>query len=249
MNPITVQYRFLFHSGSEEIFDVILDPVTLLRINPPTVPIPAWARLDFEQCPDCPYPPDARPACPVAGSLVELVSRFGSVFSYAPVKVEVVTRERIVSKDTTAQRGLSSLMGLLIATSGCPLTDFFRPMARFHLPFASEEETLWRASSSYLLVQYFARQMGQSATFELTGLIRIYDHIQNLNLTMSKRLRAAAIKDSSLNALILLDLFAKSLPPAIERSLEELRYLFQAYVEQHEIRERDGGNKVFRPEP
>jgi hypothetical protein len=46
-------------------------------------------------------------------------------------------------------------MGLLIAGSSCPYTHFFKPMARFHLPFANKDETLWRAAATYLLARYF----------------------------------------------------------------------------------------------
>ena len=34
--------------------------------------------------------------------------------------------------------------GLIMATAGCPWTDRLRPMARFHLPFATEAETVYR---------------------------------------------------------------------------------------------------------
>jgi hypothetical protein len=34
-----------------------------------------------------------------------------------------------------------------------------KPMARFHLPLASEEETIYRATTMYLLAQYFLREV------------------------------------------------------------------------------------------
>jgi hypothetical protein len=48
---------------------------------------------------------------------------------------------------------------------------------------------------------------------------------------MAERLRVASSKDSAVNAIVLLDLFAKALPYSIEESLEELRYLFGIYLE------------------
>jgi len=47
---------------------------------------------------------------------------------------------------------------------------------------------------------------------------------------MIHRLRSASEKDSAANALVLLDLFAKAVPYAIEDSLEEVRYLFAPYL-------------------
>jgi hypothetical protein len=45
-----------------------------------------------------------------------------------------------------------------VATSGCRYTAYFKPMARFHLPFANEEETAYRAISMYLLSQRFLNE-------------------------------------------------------------------------------------------
>ena len=121
-------------------------------------------------------------------------------------------------------------MGLIMATSGCPHTSFFKPMARFHLPLASADETIYRATSMYLLAQYFLRKQGQETDLELEGLAKIYHNIQLINKALAERLRAITDKDSAINALILLDIFAQTLPYAIEDSLEEVRYLFTPYL-------------------
>jgi hypothetical protein len=103
-------------------------------------------------------------------------------------------------------------------------------MARFHLPLATVEETVYRATSTYLLAQYFLRKRGQDVDFEFEGLNKIYHDIQVVNTTIAKRLRTASETDSAVNALVLLDMFAKSLPHAVEKSLEEIRHLFTAFL-------------------
>jgi hypothetical protein len=122
------------------------------------------------------------------------------------------------------------MMGLVIATSGCPRTAFFKPMARFHLPLASKEETIFRATSMYLLAQYFLKKDGHFADLELKGLRRIYDNMQIINRATVERLRAATKTDSSINAIVILDNYAKSMPFAIEKSLEDIRYLFSSFL-------------------
>jgi hypothetical protein len=166
----------------------------------------------------------------VAVHLRKLIAICKNVLSYDTLHVDIITPERIISRGTTAQRGVSSLMGLIIATSGCPHTNYFKPMARFHLPFASAEETVYRATSMYLLAQYFLRKQGAEADLELKGLAKIYHDIQIINKAMAKRLSAITDKDSAINALVLLDIFAKALPFAIEESLEDVRYLFAPYL-------------------
>jgi len=122
------------------------------------------------------------------------------------------------------------MMGLVIATCGCPHTAFFKPMGRFHLPLASNEETLFRATSMYLLAQYFLKMEGRHADLELEGLTKIYQNMQIVNVAIANRLRSTSMSDSSINAIIILDNYAKSLPYAIEKSLENLRHLFLPFL-------------------
>ena len=79
------------------------------------------------------------------------------------VRVTVESEERAVIATLSAQQALASLMGLIIASSGCPRTAVFRPMARFHLPFSSESETAYRVASMYLVAQHFKARNGQAA--------------------------------------------------------------------------------------
>ena len=145
-----------------------------------------------------------------------------------------MTAERFITQETTVQRGMSSLMGLVMATSGCPHMAFFKPMARFHLPFASAEETVYRATSMYVLAQYFLQREGHQADLDLTGLREIYNNIEVVNVAVAKRLRTATEADSAINAIILLDIYTKAIPVVIEESLEELRYLFAPFFEEAE---------------
>jgi len=229
MKNLPIKYLFHFPDGSEERFDLELDRETLeLRGNTPGE-LPAWTRLDFHQCPSCPLTPAEHPHCPLALNLVNLAQRFDGLLSHDKVEMEVTMEERTITQRTTAQKGISSLMGLVIATSGCPHAAFLRPMARFHLPLASNEETTYRATSMYLLAQYFVKKGGGSADLELDGLSRIYREMGTVNKSIANRLRAATTSDSSVNALIVLDVFAKTVEMVIEESLARIRHLFEPY--------------------
>lgn len=233
MESIAIKYCFRLADDTKEVFDLDLNAKSLeLAGNVPENP-PQWASLDFYQCPNCPLSSSTHPNCPLALNLVNIVKRFDRILSYDEIHMDVITEERYISQLTTAQRGLSSLMGIVIATSGCPHTVFFKPMARFHLPLASEEETLYRAASMYLLAQYFLQKEGGKADFELQGLKQIYNNIQLVNTAIAKRLRSASETDSSVNAIIMLDMYAKAMPYVIEESLEEIRYLFTSYLMNH----------------
>jgi hypothetical protein len=225
-----IQYQFRKADDTREDFKFELDAVSLELIgNIPDRP-PSWTELNFHQCSNCPLDVSHHPYCPLAVNLVNIVPRFDDLISYDKIRVHVKTHERCISQVTTAQSGISSMLGLVIATSGCPHAAYFKPMARFHLPLASREETIFRATSMYLLAQYFQKKDGQVADLEFEGLSRIYADMQIVNIAIIERLRAATRTDSSINAIVILDNFAKTLPFAIEKSLEDIRYLFAPFL-------------------
>ena len=223
---LLIRYRFIFPKGLEEIIEVKIDKQTMESLPENAGNPPDWCKLDFHQCPNCPLRTDTHPYCPLATRLVKLMATCHNALSYDEVEMEVTTPERTVSKSTTAQRAVSSLMGLIMATSGCPHMEFLKPMARFHLPLATEEETIFRVVSTYLLAQYFRHQHALSTDLELVNLKKIYAQIRIVNVAMASRLRTVSVEDSAVNAVILLDIFAKIVPYLVEDSLEEIRYLF-----------------------
>jgi len=233
MEIISIRYTFKVGKGRnkvEETFDLQFDAKNLeLQDNIPKE-LPDWAKLDFYQCSNCPLDVREYPYCPMAANLVNIVKRFDSLLSYNEIILVVTTKERTISQLTTLQRGVGSLMGLVIATCGCPHSVFFKPMARFHLPLANNQETIYRAASMYLLAQYFLRKKGKPVDWNLRGLEEIYANIQVVNYTIAERLRAATKTDSVLNALVELDIYAQTLSLVIEDSLEDIRFLFDAYL-------------------
>ena len=236
-DPLNIRYRLALKDGSERSFFVRLDGESLESLSCPEQP-PPWTELSFHQCPNCSLELQAH--CPLALQLVEPVELCSGLVSYERLILRVETPERHFSRETSAQRAIASLMGLLIGASGCPHTTLFRPMARFHLPLSNEEETIYRATSMYMLAQYFAWQRGQTPDVHLEGLKQAYREMHIVNLHIAKRLWAVVEEDSSVNALILLDLFSKALPDTIADSLDEIRYLFEPFLKTQGIDLGDG---------
>jgi hypothetical protein len=169
----------------------------------------------------------------MAVNFVPLVDLFAKLRSYDRVVVQVHSKERAVGKRTTVQVGLRSLMGVLAATSACPRVHFLKPMAYFHLPFSTEQETIYRVASSYLLGQYFLRKKGSEFDPGLDGLKDNYHELQKVNLAMADRLRRVGTKtkmaDGTINALTLLDVFAQTVPLSIDATLEDLQPAFEQH--------------------
>jgi hypothetical protein len=140
--------------------------------------------------------------------------------------VTVLQAERQTYAETSAQQALSSVLGLIMATAGCPWTARLRPMARFHLPFANEAETVYRSICSYLLAREL---MGAKEAPGYAPLKELYENLHIVNRDMSRRLGAATRTDPARNAMALLDSYTTLLPAALESSLQELRPLFDAW--------------------
>ncbi len=225
-----INYRLRCENGDEHEFAIKLDAKSLKLIEPAPKTLPEWTQLNVHQCLDCPLKDSDSPHCPAAISLVDLAEKFGYLQSHVKVHTEIDINEKTISADTTAQRALSSMVGLLMATSGCPNTEFLRPLTRFHIPLADEEETIYRSVSMYLLAQYFRLSEEQTPDLALSGLTHSYRILHRVNQSMADRLRTTNHEDAGVNAVILLDLFAKAMPCSIEKSLDELRYLFQPYL-------------------
>jgi len=232
MNPIHISYRFSLKNGREEVFDTLLDPATLEIVNPLQEKLPPWTALEFHQCSHCPFTSELHPHCPLAVTLIQVIGRFDNVVSHNEIELTVVTHERRVFQKTTAQKGISSLVGLLFATSGCPHTAYFKPMARYHLPLASEDETYYRAAGMYLLAQFMRQREGKEADLELEGLKTIYRNLHLLNTMVAERIRSATRADSSVNAVVLLDMITNLMPIMLDEQLAKIRHLFSSYLQE-----------------
>ena len=219
----TLAYHFEFPDGRTVSLQVL--PPAPVRDGE----LPPWTELGFEKCSNCPLSSAQSPRCPMAVRFVPLVHLFGRLHSYDDVLARVETEERTVSKRTTVQRVLRSLMGLLSASSDCPRVTFLKPMAHFHLPFSTSEETIFRVVSTHLLAQYFRKKRGEEVAPDLEGLKQSYRALQQVNMAMAKRMNAVRLEDcdGAINALALLDIFAQSLPDSIDHDLEELQPAFE----------------------
>lgn len=232
MNTIEIQYLFKLGDSLQKSFSLNIDENNLEIISETGETLPSWTQLEYQQCPHCPLNPNQVPHCPVAKCLSKVIDEFSTVISYEQVELEVITDNRRISQQTTAQKSISSLLGLMFATSGCPHTNFFKPMARFHLPLASPQETVFRASGMYLLSQYFIKKKNPDAKLELDGLKDIYSNLHTLNISIAKRIHTAKIADSTKNAIAILDMLTNYLPIVIEDHLEGIQHLFDSYLQE-----------------
>lgn len=223
--PLVITYHYQLPDGSTWSF-----PVDVNRTAPATPEreegFPPWTRLDFHRCPGCPLA-DSCTHCPTALDLAPLFERFAHMPSIARLKVRVEAPERTILADTDAQMGIKTLMGLVMASSSCPVLQRLRSQALFHLPFASLEETLYRTVGDYLIKQYFVLKDGGTPDFALTGLDTLYRQLADLNIHFYKRIQEACSKDANINAIVVMRSMSDIVSMSLDERLQPLREAMQ----------------------
>lgn len=233
---IVYKYSFTLEEGETKEIQLCLNKNTLDVICPPVSleKLPLWTFLEHKQCPNCPLDPNLHPHCPIAVNILTLAESFSDFVSYERAKVYVETDSRTYVKETDLQTVLSSILGIYMVTSGCPIMDKLRPMVRFHLPFASYDETQYRAISMYLTAQYLRYKKGKQPDWDLTGFISMYEEIGMVNRAFAGRLRQISPCDANTNALVILDSFASliTFEADINKNIpSELESIFKLFLD------------------
>lgn len=231
MSDLMFNYKFVLDDGREHEFEVCLDPKSLaLRWEEPKQH-PEWAKLGFHKCPACQLDEAKHEYCPVAMAVYRPVVVFKDFLSYNEAEVYISTPERNYQKRVPLHVGLGSLVGIYMVTCGCPTLDWLRPMVRYHLPFAGEDETLYRAMGMYLVGQHLVEKQGGTPDWKMTGLQEIYDNVMEVNKHFLARLQNTPVKDVPLNAIISLDCFAMNVCFTLEgEPLSDMRKIFSVYL-------------------
>ena len=218
-----ISYKFIFENNRESIFTVDLD-----RNNKdnPSCPDVEWTNLEFNKCSNCPLNSNEYKKCPPAVDVQFAMREFHSVLSTEIIKTYVESENRSYYKECDAQTALKALIGLMMATSSCPILKEMKGMAYYHLPFASIEETVFRSVSSYLLKQFFKSKENETPDWALEHLPSYFDQIQIVNSSFFERIKVASQADANLNAIVSFSSQSQLLSFAIEEYLDVLKKQF-----------------------
>jgi len=184
---------------------------------------PVWTQLSHHQCSNCPLTAKTCTHCPAAVDLESVVMDFQRLPAVMEAKIRVITEDREYSKETSLEEGIRSLMGLIMATSACPILAHLKPNARNHLPFATHDEFILRSSALYLLREYFTYREGGHPDWDLQGLIKINQELQVLNQAFWQRVHDACESDANLKALLSFFNLSSSVSYSLESQLQQIK--------------------------
>ena len=227
VSNIYYNYLFDFPDGKTKEFRVDFDRQSLRSSLSNENNYPDWTQLEYHQCKNCPLTSEDYLYCPLAINLVPIIYWCKDLISYDDVEVTITSAERKTHVHTSLQRAISSLLGLLMSSSACPRMKFLKPLARFHLPLATHEETIFRAVSSAFLKNYFDQKNNKTNDVILDELKQQYHELQDLNRFIAQRIRGAVKRDAAINAIVLLDVLSKTVSFSLDDSLQRIRYLFE----------------------
>ncbi|HID70922.1 MAG TPA: hypothetical protein EYP35_10840 [Desulfobacterales bacterium] len=225
MTETTFNYCFDFPDNSKKRFLINLDPETFEYKASDNTP-PDWALLGVARCECCQLDIATHDYCPISANIADLVFAFKDTASHKSCLVSCISTARTCSKETTVQEGLASIMGIIMATSGCPSMSILKPMACFHLPFATVEEAMYRSVSAYLLRQYFSHQDGENCDFFMHRIQDHYSEVQQVNEGILKRINMTFEMDADKNAIVTLNALAQILVMEVDEDLDSLKNLF-----------------------
>ncbi|MBU6952964.1 MULTISPECIES: DUF6901 family protein [unclassified Hahella] len=222
-----MRVRYEFRFDDNRVLDYIIETERedkSMHSEPPA----EWTELKNCQCSNCPLKKDAERYCPAALDMQKIVADFRSEPAFQKVEVTVFTKERNYHKRTGLEEALRSLMGLVMATSHCPILGELRPMAIHHMPFSNGEEFILRSVSIYLVQQYFMFRDGEKPDWELKGLVERNRRLQLVNQALWQRIHSACDGDSNLKALLSFFSLASSVTFSLETQLQKLRKSFES---------------------
>ena len=217
---MAIEYRITLDDNHQFSYRIELDRVYAAEVAQSA---PSWTRLEHQQCSNCPLSKDQFSHCPAAVDLHRVIEDFQGLPAFKKVSVWVRTPEREYSKVVGLEEGLRALLGVIMATSACPVLGKLKPMAQHHLPFASSQEFILRTVSLYLTQQYFNLREGRSPDWELKGLVRMFQQLQLVNQAFWQRIHATCEGDSNLKAFLTFFSMASSITYSLETQLQKIR--------------------------
>ncbi|MBD3345821.1 MAG: hypothetical protein GF401_12230 [Chitinivibrionales bacterium] len=226
-----IMYEFFFPENRVEQFELNFDDSDFTLGPLPIEEKDSWIKLEFHQCPCCPLSAETHEYCPVARNLLPVLLRFKSEYSYVDVLTKVHTENRQTHRYGALQDAVSPLIGLIMATSGCPILNKLKPMAVTHLPFANDRETIYRAALAYLFGQLIRNKHGKTPDWNMEDFQKLYATIQEINGSFFQRFRELKGKDANVNALLILNVFAQIGQFSISNNwIESISPVFEAYL-------------------
>lgn len=220
---MTIGYRITFDDVHAFSYKIELDREPLSDDDLST--LKPWTSLENNRCSNCPLNPGQHKVCPAAADLQPVVEDFKGLPAFKKAWVHVRTNDREYSKLANLEEAVRSLLGVIMATSDCPILAKLKPMAHSHLPFANNNEFTLRTISNYVMREFFNMKEGKTPDWELTAMTNDFKNLQLVNQALWHRIHDECASDSNLKAFLSFFSMSSSMTASIETQLAKIRPL------------------------
>ncbi|OIQ20594.1 MAG: hypothetical protein BM556_01260 [Bacteriovorax sp. MedPE-SWde] len=216
-------FEYIFNLPNGEVYQypiIVDDSGKLVLKNELDRETKELTRLEYSKCSNCPLKGSECTYCPAASVVMDIISHFKDLDSFAQCHVEVIEKKRRVSTDTDIQSALRSLLGLVLPLSGCPHLTFLKSMALNHLPFSTSRETLVRVMGFHLLGEYLENP---ERLTKISRLEKLYNELNDVNQGLLGRVSKFEHRDAGKNAFVVLDSFLQIFNCEVEFNFDDIK--------------------------
>jgi hypothetical protein len=193
------RYQIKPETGDQFTFDVQnhkdLDPRELNNHSD----LPDWVKLEYHQCPICPFKSENVTFCPAAFELQDVVLQCSSCISYERVELSRIAEGGTVTTETDMQRALFAVIGEKVISSACSVLNSRQWSLDYYSILTTAENLFYRSISSYLVRQFFISPGNRDP--DLKGHLDYLDEVINIFSILLQRIRGVSSQDANNNAL------------------------------------------------
>jgi len=161
--------------------------------------LPDWVKLEYHQCPICPFKSENVTFCPAAFEMQDVIHQCSSCISTERIELSRLAEEGTVTTETDMQRALFAVIGEKVISSGCIKLNSRQWTLDYYSILTTPENLFYRSISSYLMRQYFASP--GKCDPDLKGHLDYLDEVIDIFGNLLQRIRGKSSQDASNNAL------------------------------------------------
>jgi hypothetical protein len=193
------RYQITLETGDQFSFDVQnhkdLDPQELNSHSD----VPDWVKLEYHQCPICPFKSENVTFCPAAFEMQDVIHKCSSCISYERVELSRIAEDGTVTTETDMQRALFAVIGEKAISSACSMLNSRQRSLGYYSILTTPENLFYRSISSYLMRQFFTSP--GSCDPDLKGHLDYLDEVISIFGKLFERIRGETSQDANNNAL------------------------------------------------
>ena len=215
------RYQIKSETGDQFSFDVQNDRDLNPRELNSRSDLPDWVKLEYHQCPICPFNSENITFCPAAFEMQDVIHQCSSCISTERVELSRIAEEGTVTTETDMQKALFAVIGEKAISSACSVLNSRQWSLDYYSILTTPENLFYRSISSYLMRQFFTSS-GNCAP-DLKGHLDYLDEVIDIFGKLLERIRGETSQDANNNALVSIVTSSQLLRYQRDEWLDELK--------------------------